>query len=1101
MKTRIIAAIALSIALSLTASAATNSWTDGSSKWETPGNWSGGAPSSSDNADIITNGGVNVITIDGTTSASFPGTMTISNLVVSAPAGSANTLSLSSATTSFPLHVFNSMLVSNGGSISITGSALQIDGSFSGFSATIDGALTMNNGSILITNTGLFGISVGTCVGLNNTATLSILGGTMLGGHMDLGEFAGSKGTLLLSGGTLQLSQLNGGLAIGALGTGSVFVSGGQLIVPSGVTIGQQCSGEMTVTGGTVRTGTIFIGDRANGNGTLTVAGSGFLESSGLLQIGAFGGSSGTVWVTGGSLIVTNPGTALGRIYVGGQSNTFGQLIISNGTVLTRSVIVGTNNNAHGFFNVVGGNVVIGSTTVPNGFRIGDTTNSTGSASVSDGGSILVTNTATIVGNNGNGILTVSNGTVMAAEMDLDTGTNSTGSVNLQTSSALIVLSNLTVGSAAGATGTVTMTGGSLVATNAGAGVVGFGNNGDPTQGTGFGQMTIANASVTAANIFLGSSAGGHGILTVRPGGFVHIPQNVLAGGLQWNEAILDGGVIDAPKATMWAGRFHPGEFIVSNGVASVLQFHVGLDNHGTYTHVGGTVNVFSNLVVGSGAGVTGIVNITGGSLFVTNNLGSSPGTLAVGNDGALNSGSGFGQFTISNAPVTANSVKLGSSVGGHGILTIKSGGILHIPSAQGCAACGFSSNEGILDGGVIDSPDADLFVGQTHPGEFFVNSGSAVFSNAWVGYDNTGTVTINGGTIQLMGSLTDGTFPGATGAVWMTGGSLVVTNKDTVIGDAGVGQMTMSNGNMLALNVFVGGGAQGTFTMAGGTNTVTAFLTLSGGPNATGTLWMTGGRVVLPNNTAVVVGQYNIGRMTVSNGTVLTSREYVGLSTGSQGTLTLAGGEDSVFIEMVLGAAGCTTTGIVNVVGGSLYVTNAAQTATLEVSSGTLTISSGFVQVDRLVLTNGCGHLVHTGGTLLYSQLVLDPNQSAVGDGIPNSWKQQYGLDPFDPNLATEDPDGDGCNNLCEFLAGSNPVAAIKSITKEGTDIRVTWQAAASKTNALQRSPGSGGSYSNNFADIFTVTNNIGAVTNYLDSGAATSSPAFYYRIRVLVP
>jgi hypothetical protein len=44
-------------------------------------------------------------------------------------------------------------------------------------------------------------------------------------------------------------------------------------------------------------------------------------------------------------------------------------------------------------------------------------------------------------------------------------------------------------------------------------------------------------------------------------------------------------------------------------------------------------------------------------------------------------------------------------------------------------------------------------------------------------------------------------------------------------------------------------------------------------------------------------------------------------------------------------------------------------------------------------------------------------------------------------------------------------------------------------------------GSYqTNGFADLFTVTNTVGTVTNYLDAGGATNTPARYYRVR-LVP
>jgi hypothetical protein len=57
-------------------------------------------------------------------------------------------------------------------------------------------------------------------------------------------------------------------------------------------------------------------------------------------------------------------------------------------------------------------------------------------------------------------------------------------------------------------------------------------------------------------------------------------------------------------------------------------------------------------------------------------------------------------------------------------------------------------------------------------------------------------------------------------------------------------------------------------------------------------------------------------------------------------------------------------------------------------------------------------------------------------------------------------------------------------------------------KTNALQATTGNaGGSYgTNNFTDIFTVTNTVGSVTNYVDRGAVTNFPSRFYRVR-LVP
>jgi hypothetical protein len=133
-----------------------------------------------------------------------------------------------------------------------------------------------------------------------------------------------------------------------------------------------------------------------------------------------------------------------------------------------------------------------------------------------------------------------------------------------------------------------------------------------------------------------------------------------------------------------------------------------------------------------------------------------------------------------------------------------------------------------------------------------------------------------------------------------------------------------------------------------------------------------------------------------------------------------------------------------------------------------------------------------------------------SVGDGIPDSWRQQYfgnGTTTNASSCASCDPDGDGMSNLQEFLAGTDPTNSasafrITGIIRTNNDLRVTWQSGPGKTNALERTAGgAGGSYATNgFAAIFTVTNTVGTVTNYLDPNAATNSPARYYRVR-LVP
>jgi hypothetical protein len=51
-----------------------------------------------------------------------------------------------------------------------------------------------------------------------------------------------------------------------------------------------------------------------------------------------------------------------------------------------------------------------------------------------------------------------------------------------------------------------------------------------------------------------------------------------------------------------------------------------------------------------------------------------------------------------------------------------------------------------------------------------------------------------------------------------------------------------------------------------------------------------------------------------------------------------------------------------------------------------------------------------------------IPPNLDAYNDGIPDAWAVTNGLNPFDPNLASEDPAGDGLTNLQKYEMGLNP-------------------------------------------------------------------------------
>ena len=452
--------------------------------------------------------------------------------------------------------------------------------------------------------------------------------------------------------------------------------------------------------------------------------------------------------------------------------------------------------------------------------------------------------------------------------------------------------------------------------------------------------------------------------------------------------------------------------------------------------------------------------------------------------------------------------------------LIISTGGALTITNSalfvEGKGAAGLAINGGanvsFMDGSLVSTSNptaGNLVLGFStgNRGQMTVAGGSLSVGLCLLGkfVGAQGTLTISGGT-NIISTLSVGeNAANTTGTVWMTGGLLTANFGTSVrIGGGGVGQMVLSNGSVQAFGVLVRGPSS-TLTMAGGAFQAASSFQIAPSLNTTGSVWLTGGQLTVTNGTTSVASTSSgAGQMTVSNGTYL-ARD-VSVASAGTGSLTIAGGTSSVFSNMTLGNFACTATGIVNVGGGNLFVTNAAGNATLEVRSGTLTLSSGTLGVDIFVLTNSCARFIRNGGALTYRQLVFNPALSTVGDGIPDAWRAVFfggdGSTTNSSSCAACDPDGDGQNNLAEFQSGTDPTSSasflgITSISQLSTNILVTWTMGSGKTNALQRSI----TLSElTFAPIFTVTNTVGTTTNYLDVGAATNVPAFYYRVR-LVP
>ncbi|MGD0059825.1 MAG: hypothetical protein ABSD58_10440 [Verrucomicrobiia bacterium] len=655
------------------------------------------------------------------------------------------------------------------------------------------------------------------------------------------------------------------------------------------------------------------------------------------------------------------------------------------------------------------------------------------------------------------------------------------------------------------------------------------------------GSMTISNLTVSAptgsTNTLLLSGAGGVkpftvlGVATILPGGLIDIENSSLQFGTAYpfpgcvltNDGTLllgSGGMITISNPPTFdtsnnelvneliIGGNATGQMTVSTGTVACVGGGEGIavgynaNSQGTLTiQDGASLTNFAAIAIGQSANSQGAIWMTGGELVATDLVyqasgGTGPGVSFIGN-------SGKGQMTISNGTAILGETYVGYVIESQGTLTIAGGSLtvvsyLNVGTSSGGAATVWVTGGQLTTTNYSGRPSGDsgIFIGSYdgEPTTMVISNGTVLTSllNA------SGTLTVAGGNLTTSNLNIAGT-------AWFTGGQTATAGMGQSNAVYVGGKMIVSNGTVSTGPVNVNW--SGTLTMAGGSLSTSNLNIGISGPFASASL--TGGQLNVTNGSTIIGLSGAQGTLTVTGGSMQGLSMVVGQSLGDgRGFLVMSGGTVSIWSNLVVGDCHSPGFGSVTVYNlGSLLVTNASHTAFLDVRDGTLTVTNGgLLQVDTLVMTNSCGLLVPNGGTIIVSNLVLDPNLSALGDGIPNGWKQQYNLNPLDPNLANEDLDGTGFTVLQGYLAGvdpTNPAAAfrITSIVPTGNNLLVTWIMGPNRTNALQASAGNGsGEYNTNgFVDIFAVTNTIGTVTNYLDAGAATNLPSRYYRVRIV--
>ena len=267
-------------------------------------------------------------------------------------------------------------------------------------------------------------------------------------------------------------------------------------------------------------------------------------------------------------------------------------------------------------------------------------------------GGIIVTR----IGRTNSASLTINGGTMdvtrlLIAESPGSQFARSQGTVRL-TGGLLSVAEELSIGDGVMCTGLVEMTGGQLVVANHQTNVTRIGD-------AGIGTMTVSNAAVEVGSVSVGRHDSSLGLLVLQPTGTMNCSDDLSIGRFSGatGTVFVAGGNLMVPDHPIWVGREGDGQMILSNGFVHAESFHVAIvptnTARGLVTLAGGTTLVTSNFVLGDGAVTTGRVIMTGGQLFVTNDLGTAFLTLP------------SGDFTLNGGEVTADHIFETNAMGG----------------------------------------------------------------------------------------------------------------------------------------------------------------------------------------------------------------------------------------------------------------------------------------------------------------------------------------------------------------------------------------------------------------------------------------------------
>lgn len=542
--------------------------------------------------------------------------------------------------------------------------------------------------------------------------------------------------------------------------------------------------------------------------------------------------------------------------------------------------------------------------------------------------------------------------------LDIGFGSNSNGVVNLNGASrngtVFTLDGGLRLGIGDGATGTLTINGGTLASTGSSIGNL----NGGMGNATGILNVIGEQSVYKAGQSLYIAERGAAGYVNVIQGGLIEVNGesiDMARGSVSSYAEVLVSG-LGSTLRTITGGLF-----IGRSGTAILNIEDGGNVSISNYSRIGyesgsiGTLNVKGNKSTYDNkgtlrVGVSGIgrVNVTDGGKA------TSTGIMYIGDEVT---GQGF--VTVGDVSSINTSNLIASSnliVGEHGkgsLLVEKTGevsvGGTFIVANQNSRAGDYDDASVLVDGGSIRT--VKMEIGSQHKGEMTIRGGGltevtdtlsvgtsitgdgmlkitgtgsslSVFNDLWVGQGGTGYLELSDNSELYASAVRIGHFSTSTGSVLVTGkaklnagtlnvgasgkGSLTIENggQATITGDTTIGREESSNGTVTvsgtgasfdnAGEMIVGNSGIGILSVVNGGSLSSLGITRIGGANSTsssGSVFVTGESSSL-SSAGISVGDYQKGILMVKDkGTVSASnRVIIGARTGSEGTVTVSG-------------------------------------------------------------------------------------------------------------------------------------------------------------------------------------------------------------------